>query len=155
MTDEIDPDRFITSAEVASVPDFGDLFTGPAPGAQPGATRGPVVTQPEELQPDQLSLVPDLPTERTATALLELQALVAANLDFEESRVVQVAGAVRDTGTAGLYQILGRPGSAEETGYAVARYAGGVFGAEIFLERRPAEELYDDFAEELDRGRTA
>lgn len=134
MPDEIDPDRFITSAEVSHERNFG-----------------PVITQPEDLRPDQLSTIPNLPTERTATALLDLLGTLATQTDREETEYVQVAGAIREHGAIGLYQVLDRPGSADVTGYVVAWQEGGDFDLRTFpaSAEEDAKEVYDLWAEEV------
>ena len=121
-------------------------------------THGPIVTQPEDLTPEQLSITPDLPTERTATELLQLLTMTAGQFDIEEAELVQVAGAIRKHGVIGLFQVLAVPGSAEVRGWATTWYAASVFGGELYLKDAVggfAEELakrdYDEQAEELDR----
>lgn len=139
---EPDPDRFITTAEAASE-----------------MPAGLVIIQPEDLLPEDMSLIPNLPTERTATPLLQLLALAADQFDMEEGQLVQLAGCIREHGTAGAYQMLAAPGSLQSTGFAVAWYDDGVFGAETYptdpvepgdAENR-AKTLYDAKGEELDR----
>lgn len=72
----------------------------------------PYPTQPEDLTPDQLSLVPDVPTERTATALIAMQQGVAETMHVPEGQLVQLCGAVLDHGTAGVYGRLPYEGAA-------------------------------------------
>lgn len=130
---EPDPDRFITSAEVDNERNFG-----------------PIITQPEDLQPDQLSLIPNPPQERTATELLDLQAELARQTDRDEAEIVQLAGCIREHGQAGLYQVTARPGSADVESYAVASYHDGHFDFGIDPSRDFAEAAYDRRGEELD-----
>lgn len=130
-----DPDRFITTAEAASE-----------------MPAGLVIIQPEDLLPEEMSLIPNLPTERTATALVVLLGALAAQTDREESEYVQVAGAIREHGLVGAYQVLDRPGSAEVTGYVVASLKDGDFDLLTFpaAAEETAKEVYDLWAEGAD-----
>jgi hypothetical protein len=107
------------------------------------------VTRPEDLTADQLSTIPNLPTERTATALLDLLEELARQTDQEEARYVQIVGAIREHGCVGLYQVLERPGSADVTGYVVA-WKGHDFDMRSFptSAEETAKETYDAWAEE-------
>lgn len=93
----------------------------------------PAPIQPEDLAPDQLSLVPDLPTERTATALLSLQAGVALAQNMRESELVSLRGAVLDEGTVGLFGKLQRPGSTALVAYIVGWHKAGDRGLQAVL----------------------
>jgi hypothetical protein len=95
---EPDPDRFITLAEAESSP----------PQLPPV-----VITLPEDLTPEQLSTIPNPPTERTATALMAFQQDTADAAMMPSDVLVQVSGAVGEIGVAGLYQQLQRVGSRE------------------------------------------
>jgi hypothetical protein len=139
VNDRPDPDRFITSAEAATA------RLEPPPQLPPV-----VVTLPEDLTPDQLSVIPNPPTERTATVLLDLQEMVVNQFDVEDAQVVQVVGAVRENGTIGLYRLLERPGSTVVRSWAAAWYLNGVFGAEAFIDDEAeelAKQVYDQKAE--------
>lgn len=138
---EPDPDRFITSAEADHESVFGPV----------------VITLPEDLTPEQMSTVPDLPTERAATDLLPLLEELARQTDRDESEYVQVAGAIREFGHVGLYQVLAAPASRQVNGYVVAWTKDGDFDLRTFpaSAEETAKEVYDLWAEGLDGDRSA
>jgi hypothetical protein len=119
----------------------------------------PIITQPEHLRPEQLSTIENLPTERTATALLDLLDELARQTDREQTEYVQIAGAIREHGAIGLYQVLEQPGSASVTGFVVAwkgqdaRHGEG-FDLRTFpaAAEEEAKEVYELWAEEPTRG---
>lgn len=113
---------------------------------------GPIVTLPEDLIPEQLSTIPNPPTERTATALLDLLGALAKHQAQDESRYVQVAGAIREHGLIGLYQVLAAPGTASVNGYVVAWTKDGDFDLRTFpvSAEEEAKEVYDLWADGLD-----
>lgn len=115
--------------------------------------RGPIITPPEELTSEQLSTVPELPTERTATELLDLLAELAERTGRDEAEYVQLVGAIRDHGQVGLYQVLAKPGSADVVAHTVAWRHDDEYGFSTYPTRELAERAYDAHAEEVDVAR--
>jgi hypothetical protein len=133
VTDEPDPDRFITSA------------------AAEDARRHPVVvTLPEDLTAEQLSTIPNPPTERTATALMAFQQSTADAAMMPSEVLVQMDGSVGAHGLVGLYEQLGRPGSRDVVQWIVSWQFEGDPDLELFATE--AEETARAvYAETLDR----
>ena len=66
------------------------------------------------------TLVYNPPTERTATALLQLLSATAEAVATQEERLVQQAGAIAEHGTVGMYAWLPFPGAMEYQDIVVA-----------------------------------
>jgi hypothetical protein len=105
----------------------------------------PTPIEPEDLRPDQFSIVPNPPTERTATALLSLLAGTADVQGLRETELVNLRGAVLDEGTVGLFGKLERPGSVAVVDYIVGWHKAGDRGitAVLFKTEREAVGQYE------------
>jgi hypothetical protein len=112
----------------------------------------PEPTQPEDLTREQLSLVPDVPTERTATALLALQHGVAETQKIPDGQLVQLCGAIFDHGSAGVYGRLPYEGAAQFQTHIVGWFRagkGGGFSSVDFESQDQAMEQYEAVLEKL------
>lgn len=82
----------------------------------------PVITQPEDLAPEQISTIPNPATERTATALLSLLAYVAETHDIQPGLLVSLRGDISEHGSVGMFAQLPFEGAMEYESLIVASY---------------------------------
>jgi hypothetical protein len=73
----------------------------------------PLGIPPEDLTAEELSLIPDVPQERTATALLHLLEGTAKAIGVAQEELVQVFGGLFVYGAAGIFGRLPFPGASE------------------------------------------
>lgn len=112
----------------------------------------PAPIQPADLTPDQMSLVPDAPQERTATALMSLLSGVAEVLGVPPIELVSLQGEVLAGGSAGIFGHLDHPGAVEFVGHVVGYWSagkGGGFTAVEYASSDEAAELYGVVVERL------
>jgi hypothetical protein len=112
----------------------------------------PTPIQPEDLTPDQLSLVPDLPQERTATALLSLLSGVSDVMDVPATELLSLQGQVLEHGSVGIFGRLDHPGAMEFVGHIVGWWKagkGGGFTAIEFASEDEAAQQYEAAASKL------
>ena len=108
----------------------------------------PTPIQPEDLKPEDLSLVPDAPQERTATALLALLSGVADQLGIPPTELASLQGVVLDNGSVGVFGRLPHPGAMEFTAHVVGSWwahkgDGGGFQAVEYTSSDEAARLYE------------
>jgi hypothetical protein len=105
----------------------------------------PTPIQPEDLTPDQLSLVPNPPQERTATALMALLNGVSEGMHVPADELVNLQGAVLEHGSVAVFGRLPFPGAMEYVGHIVGYFQpgkGNGFSAVDYETADEAVELY-------------
>lgn len=105
----------------------------------------PTPRPPEDLAPEELSLIENLPTERTATALLDLLRRTASVSRVPEDQLVQSRGVIEGPRRVALFDILDAPGGLP-VGWLVASDAGRGVSVIRHGVRSDAETLYQTAA---------
>ncbi len=77
---------------------------------------------PEDQDPASVPLIHNPPTERTATALLQLLELTAGTLDVPAAQLSQARGAICKDGVVGIFALLTHEGSQTVDSWVVSFY---------------------------------
>lgn len=111
----------------------------------------PAPIQPEDLTPDQLSLVPDLPQERTATALLSLLSGTAEVMRIPATELLSLQGQVLEHGSVGIFGRLNHPGAMEFVGHIVGWWKAGKGGGFTAIEFESADQAAEQYEAAVSR----